>query len=188
MRSVVLSVPVWLLLGTAALAQGTANSPPPLPPSDLTAPMPPNAAPPPLPPNTAPPAAMRGPAQQPATMGGRQPVSPNAANINQQDQPYSNVAPALPTPELGPNASPVDYLHAAQIALASGSTGEAQQSLEMAQTRLLDRSVPYGQVNAPINSPAIDTISRALRALGAGDRGQAMQLIQVAAQQAEAAH
>ncbi|HET8997809.1 MAG TPA: hypothetical protein VFN42_14165 [Acetobacteraceae bacterium] len=179
MRSVVLSVPVWLLLGAAALAQGTANAPPPLPPSDQAAS--------PLPPNLAPPAAMPAPAQQPATLGGQEPVSTGAANLNQQDQPYRKVAPALPTPELGPNATPVDYLHAAEAALAGGRTGEAQQSLEMAQTRLLDRSVPYGQVNTPIKSPAIDTISQALQALGAGDRAQTMQLIQAAIHQAEAA-
>lgn len=180
MRSVVLSVPVWLLLGTAALAQGTPNLPPPLPPSDQAAS--------PLPPNTAPPAAMPAPAQPPAAMGGQEPVSTNAANLNQQDQPYRKVAPALPTPELGPNASPADYLRAAESALAGGRTGEAQQSLEMAQTRLLDRSVPYGQVTTPIRSPAIDTISQALQALGAGDRVQAMQMIRAAMHQAEAAH
>ena len=177
MRSMGLSVPVWLMLGAAALAQGTGPAAPPF------------VSPPPMPPaNEAPPAAMPNNGEQPATMGGRQPLSTRAANLNEQDQPYGKVAPALPSPDLGPDASPVAYLHAAQSALAAGRTGAAQQSLEMAQTRLLDRSVPYGQINTPIRSPAIDTISKALQALGAGDTAQSMQLIQAAIQQAEEAH
>jgi hypothetical protein len=64
--------------------------------------------------------------------------------------------------------------------LASGRTGEAQQSLEMAQTRLLDRSVPYGQTNTPAQDPAVQRISQALQALGAGERATCMNLIQSA--------
>ena len=42
---------------------------------------------------------------------------------------------------------PSDYLRAAQGALAAGRIAEAQEALEMAQTRMLDRSVPLGQTN-----------------------------------------
>lgn len=182
MRGMVLSAPIWLMLGAAALAQGTvpAGNPPPLPPANPNYPAPA--------PNAAAPTPMQNSGAMSATMGGSVPLSRNATNLNQQDQPYARVAPALPSPDLGPNATPVDYLHAAQSALAAGKTGEAQQSLEMAQTRLLDRSVPYGQVNTPIRSPAIDTINQALQALGAGNQAQTMQLIQAAIPQAEAAH
>lgn len=177
MRRMALSVPVWLMLGATALAQGTGSAAPP------------SASPPPMPPpNTAPAGAMPGSGEQPAAMGGNVPVSTKASNLDQQDQADGKVAPALPSPDLGPNASPVDYLRAAQSALAAGKTGEAQQSLEMAQTRLLDRSVPYGEVNKPINSPAIDTISKALQALAAGNTAQSTQLVQAAIPQAEAAH
>jgi hypothetical protein len=47
----------------------------------------------------------------------------------------------------------------------------------MAQTRLLDRSVPQGQTNNPSANPAVAQISQALHALAAGRRVQAIQLI-----------
>jgi hypothetical protein len=50
----------------------------------------------------------------------------------------------------------------------------------MAQTRLLDRSVPMGQTNNPSDNPAVTQVSQALRALAVGDRAQAMQMIQSA--------
>jgi hypothetical protein len=102
-----------------------------------------------------------------------------ASNIDQNNT-RSLIAPNLPSPEVGENAGPVDFLRAAQAALQAGRTGEAQQSLEMAQTRLLDRSVPMSQTNNPSDHPAVMQISQALRALSAGDRKQAMQLIESA--------
>ena len=113
------------------------------------------------------------------------PMGSRASNIDGADT-GSEIAPNLPSPQLGPNASPVDYLRAAQSALAAGQTGEAQQALEEAQTRLLDRSVPYGQTDAPSANPAVQQITRALHALAAGDQAQCMQLIQAAIPQAQA--
>jgi hypothetical protein len=113
------------------------------------------------------------------------PMGTSASNINGQDT-RSEIAPNLPSPQVGPNASPVDYLRAAQSALSAGQTGEAQQALEEAQTRLLDRSVPYGQTNNPSDNPAVAQITQALSALAAGDRGQCMQLIQSAIPAAQA--
>jgi len=103
----------------------------------------------------------------------------HASNIDASDT-RSVIAPNLPSPQLGPNASPADYLRAAQSALQAGRTGEAQQSLEMAQTRLLDRSVPMGQTNNPSDNPAVTQVSQALKALASGHRAQTMQLIQSA--------
>jgi hypothetical protein len=105
------------------------------------------------------------------------PMSNHASNIDTSNT-RSPIAPNLPSPQLGPDASAADYLHAAQASLAAGRTGEAQQSMEMAQTRLLDRSVPQNQTNNPSDNPAVTQISHALSALAAGDRAQAMQLIQ----------
>jgi hypothetical protein len=105
------------------------------------------------------------------------PMGTHASNITPSDT-RSPIAPNLPNPTVGPNASAADYLRAAQASLAGGRTGEAQQSLEMAQTRLLDRSVPMGQTNDPSGNPAVSQISQALKALAAGDRAQTMQLIQ----------
>lgn len=111
--------------------------------------------------------------------GMSQPYSNRASNIDRMDT-RSTIAPNLPSPALGPDASPAEYLRAAQSSLAAGRTGEAQQSLEMAQTRLLDRSVAYGQTNSPSDNPAVREISEALRALAGGDRTGAMQAIQAA--------
>lgn len=171
MRSIVLSLPVWLVLSAAAVAQGTTPANPP-----------PSATPPAV---ALPPSGVR-PGNDIGT-GMSEPMSSKAANIDRQDRAYQNIAPNLPSPHLGPNASPVDYLHAAEDALAAGKSGETQQALEMAQTRLLDRSVPYGQTDKPINTPAIDTISKALQALAAGDRMRCVGLIQAAIPQAQAA-
>jgi hypothetical protein len=108
--------------------------------------------------------------------GSSLPLGTTASNIDQRDT-HSSIAPNLPSPVVGPNANSVDYLRAAQAALRAGRTGEAQQSLEMAQTRLLDRSVPQAQTDNPSDNPAVTQIRQALRALAAGDRAQTMQLI-----------
>ena len=107
------------------------------------------------------------------------PLGRHASNITPHDT-RSVIAPNLPTPVIGPNAGPADYLRAAQSALRAGRTGEAQQALEMAQTRMLDRSVMQGQTGNPSDNPAVMQISQALTALAAKDRGQAMQLIESA--------
>jgi len=104
------------------------------------------------------------------------PRGDRASNINRYNT-RSQIAPNLPSPALGPGASPADFLQAAADALRAGRTGEAQQSLEMAQTRLLDRSVPQGQTNNPSTNPAVAQISRALHALAAGQNAEAIQLI-----------
>ncbi|MEJ0020649.1 MAG: hypothetical protein WDN25_29695 [Acetobacteraceae bacterium] len=107
------------------------------------------------------------------------PMGSHASNITPNNT-RSVIAPNLPSPRVGTNANPVDYLRAAQRALQSGRTGEAQQSLEMAQTRLLDRSVPQGQTDNPSDNPAVSQVSQALKALAAHDRMGAMQAIQSA--------
>jgi hypothetical protein len=107
------------------------------------------------------------------------PMGTRASNIDAADT-RSTIAPNLPSPTLGAGASAADYLRAAQSALQAGRTGETQQALEMAQTRLLDRSVPMMQTNDPSDNPAVLQISQALRALASGDRAQTMQLIQSA--------
>ncbi len=107
------------------------------------------------------------------------PRGTRASNIDTADT-RSEIAPNLPSPSLGPDAGPADYLRAAQASLQAGRTGEAQQSLEMAETRLLDRSVPQAQTNNPDDNPAVSQITQALKALAAGDRAQAGQLIQSA--------
>ena len=111
--------------------------------------------------------------------GSSLPLGDKASNISPADT-TSTIAPNLPSPPIGENASVRDYLAAARSALLRGQTGEAQQSLEMAETRALDRSVPLFQTNVPDQNPLIGEIERALHALSAGDRGLAVQVIEMA--------
>jgi hypothetical protein len=104
------------------------------------------------------------------------PLSNRASNIVPGDT-RSIVAPTLPGPPVGPNATARDYLAAARAALVAGQTGQAQQSLEMAETRALDRPVVASQVSVPSDSRFIGRIGDARRALGVGDRAQAIALI-----------
>jgi hypothetical protein len=104
------------------------------------------------------------------------PTSNNASNITGADT-SSPIAPALPSPDLAPGSPPVAFLHAARTALATGRTGEAQQAMEMAETRLLDRSTPLFQTDNPSRNPLIKEIGDARRALGSGDRAASMKLL-----------
>jgi hypothetical protein len=90
----------------------------------------------------------------------------------------SMISPALPTPDLGPNATAADYLMAAQRALSRNQLGLAQSGIENAQTRLLTRSVPQGAVNTPDSSSAISNLSQALQALANHDTATTMNLVQ----------
>jgi hypothetical protein len=106
-----------------------------------------------------------------------EPLSQRATNINSADT-RSIISPALPSAPVGPNANAADFLQSAQSALAAGRTGEAQEALENAETLLLTRSVPQGEVNATDQSPAVRNVNAALQALGSNDTGQAMSLVQ----------
>jgi hypothetical protein len=94
--------------------------------------------------------------------------------------PPGVVLQPLPSPNLSEDAKPSDALRAAQGALATGRLGEAEEALEMAQTRILDRSVPLGSTNSPSDNPTVGQISQARQALAARDRSGCMQLIQAA--------
>ncbi|MBV8576444.1 MAG: hypothetical protein JOZ58_15615 [Acetobacteraceae bacterium] len=175
------SVPIWLttvLALVAAPAVGQPTYPPPgtYPPGTYP---PPSSYPPPppaSPPNTYLPSERVTGARpgNPIGTGSSLPMGNRSSNILPGGP---EVAPNLPSPAVGQDASPRAFLLAARNALAAGRTGEAQQSLEMAQTRLLDRSVPLFQTNTPDQSPAVTQISQALQALGAHDRARAMQII-----------
>ncbi len=109
--------------------------------------------------------------------GSSLPMSDKASNITEADT-RSVLAPNLPPPPRGENASPRDYLAAARGALAAGRTGEAQQALEMAETRALDRSVPLFQTAGPIEDPLVAEIEDALHTLSVGDRLRSMRIIE----------
>lgn len=104
------------------------------------------------------------------------PLSDRASNIGPAGT-RSSIAPTLPTPAAGPEAGPRELLASARASLIAGRTGLAQQSLEMAETRLLDRSVPQGMTNYPSDSPIVAQIRDARFALGSGDSSRAILLI-----------
>lgn len=118
--------------------------------------------------------------------GASLPMSDKAGNITPLDT-TSILAPNLPSPSIGENASPHDYLLAARAALVLGRTGEAQQALEMAETRALDRSVPLFKTDVRIGDPLIGDIEQALKALSEGDRSKAVQIIEAALPRADKA-
>lgn len=94
--------------------------------------------------------------------------------------------PALPAPMLAENAPVAEILRAARTAVITSKRGEAQEALEMAQTRMLDRSVPLFQTNNPSQDPGVTAISQALRALADGDREATLRHIETAMRAADA--
>jgi hypothetical protein len=69
-------------------------------------------------------------------------------------------------------ASAADYLHIANAAIQHHNVSLADDALSHAETRLLNRSVPQGQVAAD-DTPSIQSIESARQALHAGNYSQA---------------
>ncbi len=107
------------------------------------------------------------------------PVSKTPANTSEANtrMPF---APPLPTPTVGEDSTPTRYLQNARAAIATGRTGEAQEALERAQTRALDRGVDMRRTEEPSSNPLVLDISRARAALGAGDKQAALREIDAA--------
>jgi hypothetical protein len=96
-------------------------------------------------------------------------LEPSAAPV-----PYGS---RLPAPDIDENAPPAVFLDAARRALAAGRAGEAQEALERAESRVLDRSVRPSRAGQPSRQPVVERISAALAALATGDRLRVLQLI-----------
>jgi hypothetical protein len=109
-------------------------------------------------------------------VGASLPMSNAASNITPSDT-RSTIAPTLPTPGVADGEGPHAYLQAARDALSRGQTGLAQESLERAETRVLDRSVAPSRADEPAQGRLAGIIRDARMALGAGDRARAMSLI-----------
>lgn len=110
--------------------------------------------------------------------GGNVPLSTRASNINQGDT-RSEIAPRLPAPDAASN-TPEAFLMAAQRALAAGRTGQAQEALERAETRLLTRSTDPSMANTPDSAPMVMQISQARQALARRDNAGARRAIDMA--------
>jgi len=111
------------------------------------------------------------------------PLGNTASNIGPSDT-ASPIAPHLPTPSVGDDGSPRQYLMAARQALSAHRTGEAQQALEMAETRALDRSTAPAAASMPDQNPMVRQISLALDALSRRDWAGADRIIDRAMQMA----
>jgi hypothetical protein len=112
-------------------------------------------------------------------VGLSEPSSTNASNITSSDT-HTVYAPRLPAPDVGPDATSQELLRTAKRDLAAHHTGAAQEALEEAETRMLDRSVPAADGSMPDSSPTIQHITTALNELGAGRMGDANQAIDAA--------
>jgi hypothetical protein len=118
-------------------------------------------------------------------IGDSLPRSDKASNIAATDT-RSTIAPTLPPSGIGEDATTHDYLRAARASLVAGRTGQAQQSLEMAETRALDRTlapgqtIAPGQTGVPSDSQLVFRIRDARRALGDGDSSHAIALVDLA--------
>jgi hypothetical protein len=110
---------------------------------------------------------------------GQEPVSKSASNIDQSTT-HSVIAPQLPAPPVGDDASPHALLQAASQALAANETGMAQESLERAETRMLTRTTAPDQADAPDNSGAVQMVASARMAIAHGDMQTANNDIQQA--------
>jgi len=108
--------------------------------------------------------------------GNSLPMSSRASNTTPSNT-QGTVAPRLPTPSVGEDASVRSYLTAARDALAANRTGMAQEALERAETRALDRSVLASNVSNADQSGLVSQIHAARTALGNGDRSGASQAI-----------
>ena len=84
--------------------------------------------------------------------------------------PSSAIAPRLPLPPVPENDPPHAFLEAARSAVDRGQTGEAQEALERAETRLLDRAVGMNSAQEADDRRVVLDIGVARQALAAGDR------------------
>ncbi len=104
------------------------------------------------------------------------PLGNTASNIDPSDT-HSSIAPHLPSPPVGDDGSITQYLASARRALNAHHSGEAQQALEMAETRALDRSTLATQANVPDSSPLVKQIQQALSNLSNRDMPATQQAI-----------
>lgn len=105
------------------------------------------------------------------------PFSDQPSNLAPSNQPYGY---RLPTPEVDENAPASVFLEAARRALVAGHGGEAQEALERAESRALDRSVRPSRAGQPSRQPVVANITAAREALAGGDRVRVLQLIDAA--------
>ncbi len=105
------------------------------------------------------------------------PRSDTASNLDSRTT-RSELAPNLPAPPAGDDIQTL--LLDARRSLKSGQTGEAQEALERAETRALDRSVPAGMQREADGSALVRATADARAALAANDTQGAIRIIDAA--------
>lgn len=105
------------------------------------------------------------------------PRSNQAGNMNAATT-KSEIAPNLPPPDGADSLA--QLLAVARADLAANQTGAAQEALERAESRALDRSIPAGTERMPVQDPLVASITRARDALAAGDLRGAIAIIDAA--------
>lgn len=101
-----------------------------------------------------------------------------SSNMSPADT-HSLLAPSLPAPDTTAD-TPEAYLAAARAAIAANQTGAAQEALERAESRALDRDVAPSAADHPVTGPLIDNIEAARAALAAGNGAGAIAAIDAA--------
>lgn len=97
------------------------------------------------------------------------PVDRSASNIDAADT-RSTIAPALPIPRVPSGDPPFVFLEAARGAVQAGRTGEAQEGLERAETRILNELTPAIGSASVDGRRVISILDVAKRALASRDR------------------
>jgi hypothetical protein len=109
----------------------------------------------------------------PDATGGKEPMSTAPANVG----PASTKtlwSPQLPAPAIGDDAPPAAFVKAAQGAIAANRLGEAQEAIERAESRALDRSVRPSKAGQPSRQVLVQQLAAARQALASGDKAGAM--------------
>ena len=106
------------------------------------------------------------------------PRSDHAGNLNAATT-HSELAPNLPPPQSDEIGA---LLAEARADLQANRTGAAQEALERAETRALDRSIPVGTERVPAQNPLVDAVGQARAALASGDTQGAIAIISRAIQ------
>jgi len=121
-----------------------------------------------------PPATGARPGEVPDIVEQRQ--TPHSSGMMQQSNAPSTTMQA-PSASLGNSADTRNHLQAARSALASGRTSQAQEALEMAETRVLNRSMLEGRTEAMPEPQIVADLRDARMALRGGDRQRAIGLV-----------
>ncbi|MDA8253390.1 MAG: hypothetical protein M0Z28_30045 [Rhodospirillales bacterium] len=99
--------------------------------------------------------------------------------------PASPTSPTTAAPAA--TGTPQDFIQTALHALAAGRTAEAENAIEQAESRVLTRSIKPSLANQPSQQSLVQQLGQARQALAAGDRLQAVRILEVAANNPEAA-